>query len=265
MRVTFCTSTFGDVVAPGEDPRWDPAACQKVHDALKANHLRHSFAESLVALDAITRAQKVDAIGSGRIVSSSEAIGPQAIILSVGAQWKLEPMHPLFEERLQRARELGMRALRGPVFIGVRLPMPDMGADFYHPDASVQEITARGDKANHVDAELAKRGIGRARAIRLGCEFSTRDGATGEWWPQGLGRARNKTEKRKAREAINEWADGEAIAAHIAYGNDLFCTQDEAKSAGSQSVFSSDHRKWLAKEFGILFVTVAELAERLPS
>ena len=160
MRVTFCTSTLGDVVAPDEDPRWDPAACQKVHDALKAGRIGGSFfAELLVALDAITQAQKVDAIGSGRIVSSSEAIGPQAIRLSVGAQWKLEPMHPLFEERLQKARELGMRALRGPVFIGVRLPMPDMGADFYQPDASVQEMTARGDRANHVDAELAKRAL----------------------------------------------------------------------------------------------------------
>ena len=70
----------------------------------------------------------------------------------------------------------------------------------------------------------------------------------------GAGSGAQQDEKRKAREAINEWADGEAIAAHVAYGNDLFCTQDEAKGAGSQSVFSSVHRKWLENEYGIVFV-----------
>jgi hypothetical protein len=65
------------------------------------------------------------------------------------------------------------------------------------------------------------------------------------------------------RSAINEWADGEAVAAHAGYGNDLFCTNDHAKNAGQCSVFHSNHRAWLQSDYGVEFVTMLELAQRL--
>ena len=85
----------------------------------------------------------------------------------------------------------------------------------------------------------------------------------GEWWPQGLGRARDAAERRKVWAAINEWADGDAIAAHVGHGNDLFCTHDYGKSSGPQSALHPTHRTWLKEAFGVEFVTPLELAERL--
>jgi hypothetical protein len=51
-------------------------------------------------------------------------------------------------------------------------------------------------------------------------------------------------------------------AAHIAYRNDALCTNDRARATGS-SVFDPDNRTLLTREFGVRFLTTAELAELL--
>ncbi len=153
--------------------------------------------------------------------------------------------------------------MMGPRRIPDSLAVQGFGDDFYAPYADPTELIARGERANEVDAALARRGLGRARAVRLGLEYSRRDGMEGEWWPQGLGRARDAAERKKVWAAINEWADGDAIAAHVGHGNDLFCTHDYGKNSGPKSALHPTNRTWLKETFGIVFVTLSELAERL--
>ena len=62
--------------------------------------------------------------------------------------------------------------------------------------------------------------------------------ACGRW-----GRYKNPAEREEARKAINEWADGDAVAAHFGYGNDLFSTHDFARDAGETSVFQCTNRE----------------------
>lgn len=64
---------------------------------------------------------------------------------------------------------------------------------------------------------------------------------------------------RQAKLAIGEWADGDSVAAHISCGIDFFCTRDEARDAGSKSVFASENRVKLIERFGIVFVHPDEL------
>lgn len=70
-------------------------------------------------------------------------------------------------------------------------------------------------------------------------------------------------ERKAVHKAINEWADGDAVAAHAGYGNDLFCTNDLGKGAGESSVLHPKNRAWLQSDYGIVFVTTLELAQRL--
>ena len=58
--------------------------------------------------------------------------------------------------------------------------------------------------------------------------------------------------------ACAEWADGELVASHIAYKNDILCTNDQARAAGI-SIFDRENREWLASEFGVRFATLEEL------
>jgi len=264
LKVTFDTNTLKGVVTPdlraGER---DDAACQVVHEALRSGRIRGFFSEAVVALDALGRDDKVDVVGGARIKRETRSTGPNAITISIGARWDRTPISPRFLELLQGALALGMRAMMGPRRFLDSLAVRGFGDDFYEPYSNPAELVARGEKANEVDKALARRGLGRARAVQLGLEYSQRDGMGGEWWPEGLGRARDKAERKKVWAAINEWADGDAIAGHVGYGNDFFCTQDYGKDAGLQSALHPTNRTWLKETFGIDFVSLSELAERL--
>jgi hypothetical protein len=120
------------------------------------------------------------------------------------------------------------------------------------------------DNVNKIATEIAKHGVGQAIAVELGVRFSKRDSILEpELWLQGLGRARNKSESKKVAEVISEWADGDSVAAHYGFGIGQFCSDDSRKSASGRSVLDCDNRKWLNEEFGIQFVTLAELANGL--
>jgi hypothetical protein len=263
LKVTFDTNTLKGVVTPGLCVgERDHAAGLAVHEALSSGRIKGFFSEAVVALDALGREDKVDVVGGARIESESHPTGKYAVTISVGSRWDRTPINQKFLERLQGALALGMRAMIGPRRFGDSLAVLGFGDDFYEPYANAAELVARGGKANEVDAALARRGLGRARAVQLGLEYSQRDGKDGEWWPQGLGRTRKPAERKKVRDAINEWADGDAVASHVGHGNDLFCTHDSGKSAGPQSALHPTHRIWLKETFGINFVTLQELVDQ---
>ena len=71
----------------------------------------------------------------------------------------------------------------------------------------------------------------------------------------------SNNEKTLAK-ACAEWADGETVASHIAYRNDILCTNDQGRAAGT-SIFDSENRMWLAAEFGVRFATLEELLNLL--
>lgn len=59
--------------------------------------------------------------------------------------------------------------------------------------------------------------------------------------------------------SIAEWADGDSISAHYAFGNDYFCTNDQARNAGSKSVFYSDNLRLISERFGVKVISPEEL------
>jgi hypothetical protein len=58
--------------------------------------------------------------------------------------------------------------------------------------------------------------------------------------------------ERQYANAVAEWADGESLSAHYAYGCDVFCTNDRGKSAGSGSIFHLNNLPKLKEHFGIV-------------
>ena len=81
--------------------------------------------------------------------------------------------------------------------------------------------------------------------------------------PGGWGeRANDQARDERLRTACAEWADGESVGAHIAYRNDVLCTNDFGRATG-RSVFDMANRAWLAAEFGVAFRTVGDLVADL--
>jgi hypothetical protein len=59
-------------------------------------------------------------------------------------------------------------------------------------------------------------------------------------------------------------ADGETVACHFAFGNDILCTADVGGKHGKrQSILNDENRIWLAATFGFRFSDVRGLSERL--
>jgi hypothetical protein len=57
-----------------------------------------------------------------------------------------------------------------------------------------------------------------------------------------------------------ESADGDLVAAHIAFGNDYLCTEDRGRSAASPSIFDAENRAWLKTEYRVEILNVQQLA-----
>jgi hypothetical protein len=148
---------------------------------------------------------------------------------------------PLREEtiaRVRRALDLGMRILGAPR-IGSS-GIDDPRGDFYAKDADEGAIATRLQRYKSIAAAIEARGLGYARVSKFA-----------------------KSDSRKLARAVAEWADGDSVAAHHGYGNDLFCTQDRAVRAGRDSVMHPANRGWLRRVYGVEFVNIAQLAARL--
>jgi len=263
-RVTFDTNVLEGVVDPAHcSGPADYAACVAINGALRSGKIRGFFSEACVVLDALGKSDKIDVVGSARLATGSHVTNDGTIVLSIGATWTRTSIHHQFLQTIHAALAMGFYAMLGPRRFIDGLVASGFGDNFYEPYGSPLELVARGETANKVLAELAKRNLGRAPAVKLGLEYSARDNAQGELWLQGLGRARDNRERKKVRAMINEWADGETIAAHVGHGNHFFCTHDRAGDLGQNSALHPTHRTWLSNEFGIAFVSRSELAEVL--
>lgn len=60
---------------------------------------------------------------------------------------------------------------------------------------------------------------------------------------------------------FGDWADADALAAHYAYGNDIFYTNDKASGAGSRSIFSSENRTRMGERFNIKFASPEDMQQ----
>jgi endonuclease YncB( thermonuclease family) len=106
--------------------------------------------------------------------------------------------------------------------------------------------------------DIEQRGCG----LRQLQEIAKKYVSPGKPWIEGIVNAPD-SENSSIAKAVAEWADGDTVALHYAYGNDYVCTRDVAKSAGEESVFSSANMIFLERKYGIKSITPEELANLL--
>jgi hypothetical protein len=125
------------------------------------------------------------------------------------------------------------------------------------------ELAACMDKVNAVAKAIQARGVGYATAVCLGNKFNARAFSVDKFWFQGFQHAQS-TEEAEVKDAIKEWADGDSVAAHVGYGNDVFCSLDwGGKTRGKASVLDEQNRAWLTSKYGVNFATLTSLAAML--
>jgi hypothetical protein len=140
--------------------------------------------------------------------------------------------------------------------------VPRMGAmhdlsipgSYFFPETAKEQST-RLAKSNAVDSAITERGCGFSQLKAL----IPNNRPTKEPWYRHLTACDNKT----VAKAMAEWADGDAVAGHIAYQNDFFCTNDRGSSARPNSILSQENRDWLVEQYSTQIMNLHDLACQL--
>jgi hypothetical protein len=263
MRVTFDTNTLADVVSPETSQRPNGASAgAKVRAAVQAGTVQGFFCETMITLEGIKNVDRSAVFGSTTANTNFQhGVAPDGngvtYINMRAEQTARQPLDRRQADRFLAAFTLGMKLLGAPRIGMVRVDDPD--GNRYVAEPAEGQIGRRLERHVNVVTAIEARGLGCAQARMIAAEIKAEVGGYGSFISY-LGKPRTPAEQGKINRAVAEWADGDSIAAHYGYNNDLFCTEDFGKGGSTASALDDANRKWLSETFAIQFVTLAELA-----
>lgn len=248
MKVTFDSNAWETVFAP------DDTAGASVRVALQAHDILGFICEAGFRIEAITKPKRPSYfaqpyLGVSVGITTPLENGVFSISVSMGPDDSKHPgLPPTQALKLSRAFAAGVKLMDGQNWMS--LPRPPEIKDRSRFVTESEEVRhEREERQLEVYAEIEARGVGKAM-------FDAVDGWTD--------RVRSAHEEKQLIRACAEWADAEFVAAHIAYRNDIFCTNDRAGNSG-HSIFDAVNRAWLTDRYGVKFMTLAELIEAVKS
>lgn len=251
MKVTFDSNAWETVFAAEE---FLPAASVRLRAAMDGGLIEGFISEAAFRIEAIQKKSRPVDFAEPHVTTTGWSLPtppePNLVpLLSLGpANAKHPGLPPQQLQKLKCAAEHGVRVIRALNWMGLPVPAQLSQVLDYVADSGDVRALREQRQINAFDS-IRKRGVGKAAF----------DGAGG--WS----RPPQEPEKAKAfSEACAEWADGELVAAHIGYRNDVICTNDFGRSAGD-SVFNSQNRAWLTETYGVRFTTIEELAKEVPA
>ncbi|WP_065755745.1 hypothetical protein [Bradyrhizobium paxllaeri] len=241
MRISFDSNAWEKI--------FDPADCdwRLIRAALANNRITGFISEASFRIEAIRKTDRTAYFAEPAMqvqfpFSIVERDGkPYIQLMTMGPDDARHPGLPVIQSaKLKSALDAGIRLMRTASWLGLPRPVdiadPALFAHAAHGDGE------REQRQIDTLARIEARGVGRAA-------FE----AAGGW--QG---ASGVLQEKRFRKACAEWADGEIVAAHIAYRNDILCTNDLAHGT-VRSILSPTNRAWLKAEFGVQFATLDEL------
>ena len=277
MRVTFDTNVWNRMVFPERyvnSPHY--LSLRKIKNAIRSGHVHGFISEGFGTAEAVKRenrakfhAQNVPKV---EVTNKPHGSGLNCMTIEIRPNHSLHPgIGAEFDEELNEALAIGIKLLTTP-YIG--LPVPDRLRN--NPHIYAEEVFATADyneRFGDVVQTIVDRGVGEGVLMALAKEFTVRlDGPR----PAGLSdraliysvyeyacASGLSKEKERIEKAFAESADGDVVAAHIAFGNDYLCTEDRGRAALSPSIFDMDNRAWLKTEYRVEVLNVQQLANLL--
>lgn len=277
LSVTFDTNVLDLACRPERFPK-DPRG-QRLHtvkDALIAGTINGFYPVTMLTIEGIMRKDRAEVFSGTRIRRGPETASAQIVadrsensaamineeavelLLSV-EQPNRKPLHSEVIARTQAAHALGVRALKSVPRIG-NFHIDDPKGEFYLTNGEGDSLANWITKTHEVCRAIESRGIGIAQVKALGQSMA----GPQEAWFSALQNSKDIHDERAIERAFGEWADADAIASHIAYGIDVFCSSDVGNSNVQNSVLDSENRAWLTSTYGVRFMNFDELLASLP-
>jgi hypothetical protein len=258
MRITFDSNVWEEVVRPDTRPG-DPERQKhliQIHEALKAGRISGFICETVTTLEGLRRGDRAEFLAKQevgpRLLDSVQPDGTTHTIAMIAPDQSHRPaLKPILTDRLKEAVALGVQVMGVPRYSELVLP-----SEFY-----ANEFEKTVEKIGKAMFEIEQRGVGRAQLTMIGRELAIRHPESGHTYFDIPDVPLTDEDRRKVAAAVAEWADGDTIACHIGYGNDLFCSGDKGGKAGARtSILNHANRAWLTSTYGLQFKSVAELA-----
>jgi hypothetical protein len=249
LRVTFDSNVWQMIVMPGLATRSELFAdFTTIHEAVCANQVQGFVSETVGTLEAVRNAGRkayFTSIKPNADVTVDVKDGQALLTINIGTNHEQHPgLHKVVKGRLDLAITLGMRLMRAPrMSIPVSASFLDLS--IFADKSDVPTSAARDNRWGDILGTIEQRGVGSAVLRSLEARAGNNAEAIGD---------------RDFARAVAEWADGDSVAAHVAYDNDIFCTEDQGKSAGGRSILDQENRQWLTLTHNVNFATVRELA-----
>jgi len=277
MRVTFDTNVWNRMVFPDHyTDRPNYTALVKLKEAVRNGKIRGFISEGFGTVESIKKQDRalfqVQNVPNVKVTHQSHGPNLHCLSIQIEAKHDLHPgLTPEFEEELKEALAIGMKLLTTPY---MALPVPDRLRN--NPHIYAEEVfatSAYNERFGEIADTINFRGVGGAALPVLAREFTAAlDGPRPEWMKDrdliyrvyvyasssGLGKLKRQVEK-----AFAEAADGDLVAAHIAFGNDYLCTEDRGVSAEAPSIFDAENRAWLKTQYGVKILDAQQLASLL--
>ncbi|MDD5670063.1 MAG: hypothetical protein PHN49_00310 [Candidatus Omnitrophica bacterium] len=237
IRVTFDSNVWRKVASPTNFPKEKNIAIYKnINLLIKNNRILPCLPETIFTLEAIKRTDRRTWLES--YLNSKPNAHPGNT--------------PQLSSHLQDALKLGFKLLRQPRNAGAKNPA--MLEESFLSDTEISQSERQKLFFESLE-QIELIGCGMHHIKNIGKEYSH-----GKQWLQGIKNAPANREDDIIK-AIAEWADGDSVAAHIAYKNKYFCTEDKGRNEKITSVLSKTGKELFASKYGIIFVTPTELNE----
>ncbi|MEJ7575938.1 MAG: hypothetical protein WKF74_02915 [Pyrinomonadaceae bacterium] len=265
LKVTFDSMVWRIVASPHQFPNNPSIAYfRKIHEAVKTGKTAAYIAEVAFTLEALKNDDRQPFMKSyeAKIDSAINDVPHQdgmiGLSFTIGPDVKAHPgNNPHLYKHLNDALSIGFKIIRCARVAQITNPDIDQS---YFVQQSDDEIRERLNLCSECAEEIERLGGGIAHAMKIGSRYST----SSTPWRIGLKNA-PPSEAQNIAKALAEWADGDAIAAHVGYKNDFFCTRDTGKSAGAASILSPQNRAILESKFGVKFISPEGLGDIIDS
>ena len=252
MTVMFDSNVYRRVLQPADFPN-DPQRnrIERIHKAICDKTIKGYLSEVIFQIEAI---KKADRKNFYKLYTPTTECFEKADEDGIQLNFLIRPSENRIPIDNYRSKYIGIAEKLGvDVIKENRLAMPNSNV----PKSmflKVDDFHEKNEAVGNLQEEMEKRqiGFGKIKQICSSC-------ADGTPWFFGLPYA----DEKMVQKAFSEWADGDALAACYGYKIQYFCTEDQGKSAGFDSVFSDENRQWLKDDYGMNIVSLDQLADML--
>jgi hypothetical protein len=255
IRVTFDSNEWEDVTCPDRcrDRPKRYSAVLKINGALRDGSILGFICEIVTTLEGVPKKARADFLAKQtpgpRVLECVSPDGTTSPIIIFAPDQSHRPaLHPILIDNLREAQAIGIRVMSTMRYSELFIPS-GFYADEPHELLTIWQVRS----------SIEERGVGRAKLHKFSLTLAAREPG-GQVYFDIPNVPMTDLEQKKVAEYVAEWADSDAIACHVAYGNDFFCTEENNKK---DSILGDQNKEWLTNIYGTRFVDLIHLAEMI--